>query len=57
MTNFWQCSNCLDFFQAKDLTITDYITLDLEKMYILVCDSCLEELIETGILEVEKVEA
>jgi len=54
MTKFFQCSNCLSFFTADNLIITEYYAIDLKKMYLLVCEDCLRSLEEGGILDRKK---
>ena len=55
-TNFYNCLNCLDLFQAKDLTITEYITKKLEKIHMVVCTDCLNNLTADGVLADPQVE-
>ena len=48
--NFYTCRNCLNLFPAENLTITEYITLELRKEYMVVCQACLEELTDMGVI-------
>ena len=52
--NFYQCSNCLDFFMPSKLTIAVYIppfNLGIPKQYVALCPKCLISLTEMEVLE------
>ena len=54
MTKFWQCKNCLDYYQKDQLTITEWLGADLKLRYIVVCSECLTLLEEMGITSSEE---
>ena len=47
---FFTCSNCLDQYTSRELIMVEVISSDLRTKNWVVCDECLAELDEMGIL-------
>lgn len=47
---FYPCSNCLDQFTSKQLILVEVISSDLNTKHWVVCERCLSDLDDMGIL-------
>ena len=47
---FYPCSNCLDQFPSRQLILVEVISSDLRTKHWVVCEKCLSDLDDMGIL-------
>ena len=47
---FYSCSNCLDQFTSRGLILVEVVTNDLSTKHWVVCEECLSDLDDMGIL-------
>ena len=51
---FYPCSNCLGQFTSRELILVEAISSDLNTKHWVVCEKCLSDLDEMGILVPDK---
>ena len=47
---FYSCSNCLDQYTSRELILVEVISNNLDTKHWVVCEDCLSDLDEMGIL-------
>ena len=53
---FYPCSNCLDLFTSRELILVETKSMDQTQKHWIVCEECLAELEESGLLVGEEME-